>query len=52
MLLIVVSCRFFNEDTKPKISAEYKNDQLNGKTLIYTNGKLKTTKKNYNGTQY
>ncbi|WP_140487500.1 toxin-antitoxin system YwqK family antitoxin [Flavobacterium sp. GSA192] len=41
---------FFNEDTKPKISAEYKNDQLNGKTLIYTNGKLKTTKK-YNSNE-
>lgn len=41
---------FFNEDAKPKISAEYKNDQLHGKTLIYTNGKLKTTKK-YNSNE-
>ncbi|MFL9832343.1 hypothetical protein ABS764_15935 [Flavobacterium sp. ST-87] len=36
---------FFEENGRLKISAEYKNDELNGKTLIYTNGKLNSTKK-------
>ncbi|HLF50902.1 hypothetical protein [Flavobacterium sp.] len=36
---------YFKEDKKPWITAEYKNDQLHGNTLIYNNGTLILTKK-------
>jgi len=36
---------YFTADGKPWIKAEYKNDELHGKTQIYTNGVLTTTKK-------
>ncbi len=36
---------YFREDGKPHLTANYKNDELHGDFLIYTNGILTTTKK-------
>lgn len=36
---------YFKEDGKPWLTAEYKNDELHGNVLIYTNGKVSITKK-------
>jgi len=36
---------YFKEDGKPWLKSEYKNDELNGNTLIYANGTLSLTKK-------
>jgi antitoxin component YwqK of YwqJK toxin-antitoxin module len=41
---------YFKEDGKKWLTAEYKKDQLHGNVLIYTNGKVSTTKK-YNSNE-